>query len=178
MIVTRGFCLTKDMAAALAGFGLPAKAIYQDGRGAEDLEACLASFRDRRGTLVIAPDLRVFGTSKQAVANVMARLERAGIEVVDAIHPQDQTVAEKLQRAFKAISGSRFRDRRRAKRQGRAGGLARGLAAQDARDGTIPREVVARIVQHNALPWKVKLEILGPGFSESTLRRRYSRGAA
>lgn len=176
MTIRRGFCRTKDQAAALRGYGLTDKAIYVDRRGAEDLEQCLASFRGRPGTLVIAPDLRVFGASKAAVAAIMARLERAEIRVVDAIHPQDQTIAEMLQRAFKAISGSRFRDRRTARRRGRHGGLAKGQTAQAARDGAVPPELVARIVQNQEIAWRVKLALL-PGFSESTLRRRYAGGA-
>lgn len=172
-MVTRGYCRTREAAAALNGFGLPDKVIYLEGRGAEDLERCLTSFRDRPGRLVIAPDLRVFGNSRKAIAATVARLELAGIRLVDAIHPQHQTVAELLQHAFVLIAGSRFRDRRTARRSGRAGGLARGDAAQARRDECLPHDVVARLVRHPALTWGDVTAILGSGFSESTLRRHY-----
>ena len=70
--IVRGYAKTKEQEAALIAHGLLAKAIYLEERGAETLEACLATFRDRPGTLLIAYDLRALGASKRAVAEIMA----------------------------------------------------------------------------------------------------------
>lgn len=75
MTIERGFCQNKEHLAALRAYGLPDKLMYLDGRGVENLDACIASFRDRPGTLLIAPDLRVFGKSSKAIEATMARLE-------------------------------------------------------------------------------------------------------
>jgi len=177
MKVARGFCKNKEQAHALKACGLVDKAIYQDGRGAEDIERCLASFRGRPGTLMIAPDLTVFSASRRGIAEVMARLERARIRVVDVVHPQDETIAEMMQRASVLIAHTGLMDRRTARRRGGLGGRAKGLAAQAARDAAAPSDYVRRLVQHPAIPWRVKLEVLGPGFSASTLRRHHGGGA-
>jgi hypothetical protein len=169
----RGFCRNKEQVLALKACGLTDKVIYQDGHGAEDLERCLASFRGRPGTLKIAPDLTVFGESRKAVAAVMDRLERAGIRVVDVVHPQDETIAAMMQRASVLIAHTGLMDRRTAKKRGRRGGIGKGVAAQQRRDGAAPTEFVQRVVAHREIPWRVKVEILGPGFSASTLRRHH-----
>ena len=178
--IVRGYAKTKEQEAALIAHGLLAKAIYLEERGAETLEACLATFRGRPGTLLIAHDLRALGASKRAVAEIMDRLELAKIRVQDISHPTDQTNAALIQRANVAISGARFHgDRPRARRQGRAGGHAKGVAAEGARSGLAPSWLVDRIVDHQALSWALRVELLAPHFSESTLRRHYgARNAA
>lgn len=170
---TRGFAVTKEDAERLRDHGLPDKAIYQAGRGAESLEECLASFRGRVGKLVIARDLRAFGASKRDVAAAMANLEKAKIRVVDILHPGDVTVAEMMQRAGTAISGGRFRDRRAAKRMGRAGGLGRGMGCKNLREELVPTWLLDRIVDEREIPWHIKVALVAPHFSQSTLRRHY-----
>ena len=64
----RGFCKTKEQERELIAYGLPARAIFMDGRGAENLELCLESFRDRPGTLILAADIRMFGATRRKVA--------------------------------------------------------------------------------------------------------------
>ena len=49
--IVRGYAKTKEQEAALIAHGLLAKAVYLEERGAETLEACLATFRDRPGIL-------------------------------------------------------------------------------------------------------------------------------
>lgn len=174
MSVERGFCTDKIHVPALKACGLPEKLIYVAGRGGETLEACLTSFRDRPGKLLIAPDLRVFGQSRKVVAGVMARLERARIKVADIIHPQDETVAEMLERATLLIARPRFRDRRTARRRGAKGGLANGEAARSTRaqidTDTLIRNLVA---EHSEIGWPVIVRICGGTVSLSTLRRHY-----
>lgn len=169
----RGFAKAKDEVDWLKKSGLTDKAIWLDGRGAENFDECLASFRGRPGQLIIAHDLRVFGESKRDVAAAMAKLEKAKIEVVDLAHPEDTTVAEKLHRASVAISGYRFRDRRTARKRGRDGGLANGAAAQEFRSGIAPDWLVRNIVAEQSIAWKIKVRVLDGNFSEATLRRRY-----
>ena len=177
MTIIRGFARNKDQTDWLMRHGLPDKSIYQDNRGAESLDECLASFRGRVGKLVIATDLRAFGASKKDVADAMAKLERSRIRVVDISHPGDVTVAEMIQRANVLISGARFKDRRAARRMGAKGGLGRGIGAQALREGYAPAWLVDRIVDHSEISWPVKRELLAPHFSESTLRRHYGANA-
>lgn len=172
-MITRGFCRHRDYLAPLKGMGLVDKAIWLEGRGAETLEWCLASFRGRPGKLMIAPDLRVFGQAKRDIAAVMAQLERARIRVVDIIHPQDETIADMLQRAFVAISGSRFRDKRTARRRGRSGGIGRGLAAAGKRAEIAADFVIRNIVNDPDISWDQAVAIFDGKISEATLRRHY-----
>jgi hypothetical protein len=174
MSIERAFCCNKAHVPAFKDYGLPDKLIYVDGRGAENLESCLESFRGRPGKLLIAPDLRVFGESRKAVSDTMARLEKARVRVVDIIHPQDDTISAMTHRAAVLISSPRFRDRRVARSRGREGGLARGEAAKSRRlqidTDTLIRNLVAN---YKRLGWPLIIRILGRKISESTLRRHY-----
>jgi hypothetical protein len=174
MSIERAFCRNREHVPAFKAYGLPDKLIWVDGRGAEDLDACLASFRGRPGKLLIAPDLRVFGTSKRAVAQTMADLERARIRVVDVIHPQHETIAEMLQHASVLISGSRLRDRRTARRRGKEGGLAKGEIARSARAGIDTDKLIRNVVAaRDEIGWRLVKRICGGKLSEATLRRHY-----
>ena len=174
MSVERAFCTNRQYVEAFKELGLPEKLIYVAGRGAEDLESCLESFRGRPGKLLVAPSLTAFGESRRAVTAVMARLERARIKVVDVIHPQDETVAEQMQRAANEIGRPRFRDRRIARSRGREGGMAKGEAAKSRRlqidTDTLIRNLVSN---YKRLGWPLIVRILGRKISESTLRRHY-----
>jgi hypothetical protein len=174
MIETRGFCRNREQEADILAHGVPAKAVFMADRGAEGLESCIATFRGRPGVLIISHDLRVFGATKRQVAEVMSQLESLGIKVHDLTHPEDTTTAKMLHRANVAISGARLGgDRKRARKQGRTGGKAKGKWAWDRRDELAPRWLLDRIVDHRAIPWEVKLQVLQPHFTEATLRRRY-----
>lgn len=174
----RGFCKTKEQERELLAYGLPARSIFMDGRGAETLEICLESFRDRPGTLILAADLRMFGVTRRKVAETMASLERAKIRVIDISHAGDVTVSQLLARATTAIANNHFEgDRQKARRRGRKGGIGRGTAAAEKRDQTVPKDVVDRIVDCPEIPWAIKAYVLGPGFTKATLRRRYGSNA-
>lgn len=177
-MIERGYARTREQVAALKAHGLDARHIYLEGHGAETLEACLDSFRDRPGALLLAHDLRALAPSKRAIAAIMDRLERNGIRVWDITRPDLVTQAALVQCANVAISGARFQgDRPRARRQGRKGGVAKGLAAEGDRCALAPRWLVDRIVDHPALNWATRMDLLGPHFSESTLRRHYGARA-
>lgn len=174
MSIERAFCRNREHLAAFRAYGLPDKLVYLDGRGGEDIDRCLASFRGRPGRLLIAPDLRVFGTSKKAVAITMAKLERARIKVLDVIHPQDETVSEQLHRASVLISGARFRDRRTARNRGREGGLAKGEVSRATRAQIDTDRLIRNLVsEHKRIGWRLVIRICGGKISESTLRRHY-----
>ncbi len=172
--IVRGFCATKNQHDHLAEYGVEPKSIWLAGRSGETIDRCLATFRGRAGTLLVAHDLRVFAESRKGVTALMGRLERANIRVVDISHPEDTTVAALVQRANVAISGSRFRDRRTAKRRGATGGLAKGASARSARaqidTDTLIRNLVA---EHRSIGWPTIVRICGGNVSQSTLRRHY-----
>jgi hypothetical protein len=170
----RGFCRNRAQEDDIRASGVSARAIFMDGRGGETLEACLVSFRGRPGTLVLSHDLRVLAGTRRQVAEIMTRLEKAQIKVVDLTHPQDTTIAELQHRANLLISGARFQhDRPRARKQGRAGGRRKGEMAWNRRDEAAPRWLIDRIVDDRRLRWDHKLELLEPHFNKSTLRRHY-----
>lgn len=178
MSIERAFCRDKQHLAAFRDCGVQDKLVYVDGRGAETLETCLTSFRGRPGTLLIAPDARVFGTSSKAIEAAMTRLERSNIRVVDIIHPQHETVSEILGYARNKIAKPRLRDRRTAKRRGATGGLAKGEVARSARaqidTDTLIRNLVA---EHGIIGWAAIVRVCGGKISQSTLRRQYLPGA-
>lgn len=174
--IIRGDACTKDQEAVIRGHGLPAKDIWLDGRGAETFDRCLSTFRGRPGRLLIAHDLRVFGSTRPLVASIMERLEKARIAVMDLANPYDTTISQMLARANRLIAGGRFPDGRRARRLGQKGGLGRGRAAAARRDLVAAPDLIDRVVDDETLTWEQRLRILGPTFSEATLRRHY--GAA
>lgn len=178
MTVIRAYAKTKEQECALKDHGVAPRDIYLEGRGAETLEACLATFRGRPGALITAHDLRLLGCTKRAVSSMMDRLELARIKVQDISHPNDQTHAAMIQRANVAISASRFQgDRPKARQVGRAGGRGKGRSAAETRDGMAPQWLVDRIVDHPDIPWPLKKQLLEPHFTESTLRRHYGAAA-
>jgi hypothetical protein len=170
----RGFCRNKEQEDDLKAYGLTGRQIFMEERGAESLDHCLASFRDRGGILVLSHDLRVLGGTKRQVAEIMARLEKLRIKVTDLTHPEDTTIAELVQRANVLIAGARLSgDRPRARKQGRAGGRRKGEVAWNKRDDLAPRWLLDRIVDHRDVPWSVKEQLLSPHFTQATLRRHY-----
>jgi hypothetical protein len=174
MSIERAFCRNKEHIPAFRAYGLSDRLIWIDGRGAENVERCLATFRGRPGKLFIAPDVRVFGLDKKSIARTMARLERAKIRVVDIIHPQDETISEMTQRASVLISRPRFADRRTARRQGREGGLAKGEVARSKRAQIDTDTLIRNLVgEYRRLGWKAVIRICGGKLSESTLRRHF-----
>jgi hypothetical protein len=174
---TRGFCTDRQYLPALRAYGLTDKLIWLAGRGAENLDRCLSSFRGRPGRLLIAPDCRVFGQCRRDVAQVMARLERAKIRVMDIIHPQHETVAEMLTHAGNLIARGRFTRKRDARRRGARGGVANGAVAEQRRAEVAADWFLRNLVQDEDIPWKALVRALDGKISEATLRRRYGGDA-
>jgi DNA invertase Pin-like site-specific DNA recombinase len=174
MTEVRGFCQNTDQEAGIVAYGVPARAVFQADRGAETLEHCLASFRGRPGTLILAQDIRAFGDTRRDVADIMARLEKARITVIDLTHREDVTVSQMLARAYQAIACNHFvGDRQKARRRGRKGGIARGESQASKREDA--RKLLDRIVDCREIDWNLKARITG--ISKHTLRRRYGASA-
>lgn len=177
----KGFCrsLPKRTAAeqekTLTGYGLTDKDIYVDGRGAESLSACVASFHGRPGELILAADLRVFGESRKAILDVTAMLERLRITVCD-IHSNETSLPMMLDEALAALAAySRWNgSKKTAKATGKRGGAAKGKGQEAKRAERAHPDVVRRIARCPKLTWKEKSELLGGNpFSTATLRRHY-----
>lgn len=170
MSEVRGFCQNADQEAGIVAFGVPARHVFMADRGAESLEHCLSGFRGRPGTLILAQDARAFGDSRAAVAEIMTRLEKAKIAVIDLTHREDVTVSQMLARAYQAIACNRFvGDRQNARRRGRKGGQANGEAAAHKRENG--RNLIERVVRCRQISWKLKIKVTG--ISRATLRRHY-----
>lgn len=169
----RGFCTSHKAKGVLLQYGLAEKHVYMLGTGAEDLDACTKAFRGRPGSLVLAEDLRAFGPTKKEVSERADALEKADIRIVDILHPEDQSYSALVRRAHNAISNNHLRKTDLARRQGKRGGLGRGISAWNKRDEVAPKWLIDKIVNHGQIPWKVKLDLLAPYFTKATLYRHY-----
>lgn len=169
----RGFCKNPGEMQELYDFGVPDKNVYMQGRGAETLDACLATFRDRPGRLILACDLRIFGAKRGDIIVVMDRLELAKIRVTDITHPEDKTHVQLIERGSKAASKVRFlRNSRAARRVGQIGGIAKGEAAKARRNAEVSDNIAKRLCTHPKLNWKDCADILG--MSVASIHRHYS----
>lgn len=172
--VVKAWATTKEAKQALLDFGLKDSQIYLRGSGHESMKVCVGSFRTQPGWLVLAEELTAFGRTKKEVTAQAAILEEANIRIYDITHPQDGTYAALIHRAHALISGTRFeKDPKRAHRMARKGGEAKGVEMALRRHAIIREEIIKRIVRAPELTWARKIEILGPEFSQATLRRRY-----
>jgi hypothetical protein len=82
---------------------------------------------------------------------------------------------ELLNAAIAKINGARVlgEDPRRPRRMGAKGGTMKGVKAQQRRDAIMAEDIVRRLCAAPELTWDRKAEILGDGWSASTLRRKY-----
>lgn len=153
--------------------GKDARMIYVEGRGAETFETCVASFRDG-GRLCLVGGLRVLGSSRTTIVERVRILKSKGIIPYDMdTGLTDET--ELLNAAIQKINGARAlgEDPRRPRRMGAKGGIAKGMAAQKRRNDILRDAIIQRICAAPELTWTRRAEILGEGFSESTIRRLY-----
>ena len=169
----RGFCTSERGKDRLIEFGFDEREIYQLGHGAETFEACLNSYRGLEGWIVIPSDARDLGSNKRVISEAVSELEKGKIRILSLTHPEDDTYAAIIQRGHVAISNSRFTDPHKARSQERWGGEAKGSAAAAKRNAVMADEAVRRLCAHPKLTLSDCAEILGPLFSESTLRRNY-----
>lgn len=170
-VVTVGFCTDRDQEARLKAAGI--EMIWMLGRGLEELRWALSYLRGRTARMVIACDLTIFGQSKKQLLGTLRDCEMKGVkEIVDIAHPEDQTFAQRLKRAFDYIAKARFlNDPRKAKRCGAKGGEAKGAAAWLARNEIAPRWLIENMVA--ALGAVKTALLLENKVSASTLRRQY-----
>lgn len=167
------FLTTGEQHQAALDAGLPARAIYVEGRGAETFETCLASFRNG-GTLGLVGGLRVLGTARKVIVERVLALKAKGVVPYD-LDSGERDETKLLNDAICKINGGRAlgEDPGHAKRIGAKGGSAKGAKAQERRNAIMAEEIVARLWQAKELTGRKTAEILGPPWSESTLRRKY-----
>lgn len=171
-----GYAQTKEQEANLMAYGV--QRIWLKGRGAESLAECLRAFRDRPGCLAIATDLRVLcgkaEPKRPDVVVALSALENRKITVGDVRH-DTETHAQLQDRAFKAVANARFTtNKRKAKREGAKGGLAKGIAAQARRNARVADDIVERLCSLEKLTWKDCAWVLGDGFSIASLNRQFN----
>lgn len=148
---------------------LTEKEIYVHARGAEDIHALLASCRGQRCDVFIASDLRVLGNTRDEISDELHRLQLAGLRFHDVNRPTDDTHARMLLTAVKARSWDG--DKRRQRRKGRLGGLAKATRAELKRAAVATPEVIRRLCAHPKLTWNDCEDILG--ISKASLQRHY-----
>jgi hypothetical protein len=169
-LLTIGLCATGDQEARLQAAGV--KHIYRLGRGLENLHWALDWLRGRGGVLKVATDLRIFGATRATMMAALDDCERKGVTVIDIAHPEDVTLTQRIKRALVAISSARFiGDRRKARREGSKGGLAKGASAWIVRNEIAPRWLIQNMVtMFGAVKAAAALD---NKISVSTLRRKY-----
>ena len=168
------FCTVGQQHQAALDAGKSLRSIYVEGRGAETFEICIAQFRNG-GRLGLVGGLRVLGGTRNAIMDRLRELKKRKIVPYD-LDTGNEDQAELLDAAINKINGAKAlkENRGHARRIGRAGGAAKGIAAADRRDAILKEEIVARLCAAPELGWKRKAEILGgKPFSESTIRRLY-----
>lgn len=168
-----GYAQTKDEEEFLTSEGVTR--IWLKGRGAESLTEVLRAFRGRAGVLAIATDLRALcdpAPKRAELVSAFAMMEKAKITVRDVRFP-DETQAELLDRALKAVANARFTtNKHKARREGAKGGLAKGMAAAVRRNAEVSDAIARRLCAHPKLNWKDRAGILG--MSVASIHRIYS----
>lgn len=146
---------------------------WMRGRDAETIEDAILDFRKRPGALAIDADLRIFGHTQREILAKASEVHKLDIRLVDIDRPTADA-HELVQRALTALHSSRpIRNHRTARRRGRQGGLAKAAAAANERDRRIAPEIAERLCRHKKLAWADRLEILGEGFTMSSIQRHY-----
>lgn len=170
-LLTVGFCTDKEQESQLKAAGVDL--VWMLGRGMEELRWALSYLRGRTARLIIACNLTIFGENKKQLLGTLRICEMKGVkEIIDIAHPEDETFAQRLKRAFDYISKARFlNDPRKAKRCGAKGGAAKGAAAWLVRNEIAPRWLIENMVK--ALGVVTTALLLENKISASTLRRQY-----
>ncbi len=164
-----------EQVAELTAAGIGDRETYINGRGAETLSACVASFHGRPGELLIAADLRVFGESRKAILETLAMLNRMQITVRDVANEETNQPAM-MDRALTALANySKWKgDSKKQAKNGRQGGKLKATWQEMRRAEKVPEDVVRRLCACPKLTWKDCAAILGgKPFSAATLRRHY-----
>ncbi len=171
----KGYAINGLQEAALQDYGLQARNIYLRGRGAETLAELLRSFRGTNGEVVIAADLRIFGSTRKEILAVTDQIESVGLKVID-IRNKDASLSKLIDLALAKTAGDARRNAagKSVKSAGRKGGKTKAECQELRRAAVAHEDVVKRICAADELSWRRKAEILGPLFSPATLRRHYS----
>jgi len=171
----RGFAVNLTQEDALVEHGVLPNRIYFLGRNKESLAAAIASFRGEGGELMIAADLRIFGTKRKEILAVTDKIEAAGIKIVDVREPK-ASLSKLIDFALSKTAGDQrwAGAKRTAKVTGRRGGKRKAEVQELRRAAVAHEDVVRRLCECEKLSWRDRAAILGPPFSVATLRRRYT----
>lgn len=169
----KGFAVNPTQEAAIIAFGLPAKSVYLLGRNQESLSDALVALRNG-GELLIAADLRIFGSKRKEILAVTARLETSNIKLVDVRNPK-ATLSELIDIGIGKTAGDarRLGKGKTIKAAGRRGGKRKGEVQELRRAAVAHEDVVRRLCECPKLSWRDRAAILGPPFSVATLRRKF-----
>lgn len=165
----RAFCTNQAEKQALLDYGFSERDVF-DGGQFETLDALLETYRDRPGTLAIAADdMRLLGAKRADLFATLRRLEKLKIQIVDIA---GRSFSVMVEYTIQVISKARFMgDRRKARRCGSKGGIARGISAWNKRDEIAPRWLLCNMVA--ALGARKTAELVENKISESSFRRNY-----
>lgn len=140
----RAFCTDQEQKDALLSFGFEDREIHMQGHGAETFETVLETYRGRTGTLVIAGPLTIFANTRKAIFQLLRLLSKLRIKIADI---WQTPFADMMERALHIIGKARFTgDRRKARRCGSKGGIARGVSSWNKRDEIAPRWLIVNMV--------------------------------
>lgn len=169
----KGFAVNPTQEAAIIAYGLPPKSVYLLGRNKETLDHALATFR-QGGELMIAADLRIFGSKRKDILAVTDRIEAAKVRIVDVRDPK-ASLSKLIDIAISKTAGDarKLGKGKTVKAAGRRGGKRKGEMQELRRAAVAHEDVVRRICEAPELSWRRRAEILGPPFSVATLRRKF-----
>lgn len=155
-----GICKTEPGEQQLIEFGIEPINVWMIGRGHETFEEVILRGRGEPTLLYFAENLRVLGDHQDEIFDRIADLEDAHI-TLRSIHALHTNINRLTKVAFKSLhSSAAMKNRRVARRRGRAGGLAKAANAASRRQAEISDDV-ARKLWASRLTKKEKAAIMG-----------------
>lgn len=156
----------------LLGYGIPAQAIYIEGRSAEGIDAVTKAAR--AGQLIaVAGGYRVFGENRRQIMTAVRGLRGKGAVIIDILTGErsDQVGDEMLDRAIRRLHGeATFGSPDRAAELGALGGTAKSLAMRAAR---MPIKLAKTHWFDKSISTAEAVRRMGPGWSKPTAMREF-----
>lgn len=169
----KGFARNLEEEAALKASGV--KSVYVIGRGTETLDNLIKACRGERGELLLATDLRIFGSKRKEIMAAMDKIESAGLKVVDIREPKTSQ-SKLIDFALGKTAGDArsLSAGKTLKVAGKKGGKRKAEVQELRRAAVAHPDVVRRLCECDLIPWREKVRILGgKPFSTAGLRRMY-----
>jgi hypothetical protein len=173
-LLTIGFCTDLAGEEKLKALGI--ERIWRRGDGSNTMDDALYDFRGRSGALAIVDDLRIFGLTRRDILAKVSEIakdtcDHKPITVINIDQP-DADIFALVNQALAALhAAAPIRNHRTARRRGSMGGKAKAAAAEMARAMLIHPEIARRLWSRKELTQKIKLWILGEGFTLSSCQR-------